>query len=61
MLTGLERPGLPLDIDRFPSKPVHPQVKELYHFIPRVFCSIDVALFDSSGALYTPNVDFEKM
>ena len=31
MLTGLERPGLPLDIDRSPSKPVHPQVSLLYH------------------------------
>ena len=32
LLTGLERPGLPLDIDRFPSKPVHPQVTSLYHY-----------------------------
>ena len=31
LLTGLERPGLPRDLDRYPSKPVHPQVQQLYN------------------------------
>ncbi len=58
MLTGSERPGLPLDIDRFPSKPVHPQVIRLYHFLPhelpRIFRRSDTGLFDCFTLLPDP-------